>query len=455
MNDLLRWERVMRDVRKLGCTIIVALMALSVSAETKTLTILEVAKKSGQFKTLLAAIDAAGLSDALSAKGPFTVLAPTDKAFSRLSAGTVSELLKKENRQKLISILKYHVLSGELTAQKIVMNGTAATLEGSKVQASFRQGRLNVNDANVLNTDIVAANGVIHVIDKVLIPEQSLDKTAKIKNLIEVAIHKAVPIFNNGQYESSATIYYICAKSLLSLSKAEFKSEVQQDLKHVLDKVAQSKNFLENAWSLRKALDRAYNSLETKVSQPQNQMKRMSPSNNKTDSKLKVLLESKLPEGFPAPGPVNEVVVKKYPAYRAAKVEGSNMTKFSFMKLFGHIKKNNISMTAPVEMAIGKNDGKRRSMAFLYGNTDIGSVGEQPSGVNVIDFPSKIYVSIGIRGEQSTLVIKESISKLEGWLAENKEYSADGEHRLLAYNSPMVEVSKRYWEVQVPIKKSN
>jgi uncharacterized surface protein with fasciclin (FAS1) repeats len=445
----------MRAIKKLVCTIIVALMALSVNAETKSSTILEVAKKTGQFKTLLAAIDAAGLRSALNGKGPFTVLAPTDKAFSRLPPGTVSRLLKKENRDKLISILKFHVLSGELTAQKLVTNGTAATLEGSKVQASFRQGRLNVNDANVLNTDIVTANGVIHVIDKVLIPEQSLDKTAKIKNLIEIAIDKGVPIFNNGQYEASATIYYICAKSLLSLCKTEFKTEIQQDLKSALDKVAQSKNFSDNAWILRKALDRTYNSLETKVSQPQSQMKRMTPSNNKTDSKFKVLLESKLPEGFPAPGPVNEVVVKEYPAYRAAKVEGSNMTNFSFMKLFGHIKKNNISMTAPVEMAIGKNDGKRRSMAFLYGNTNIGSVGEQSSGVNVIDFPSKLYVSIGIRGQESTLVIKESISKLEDWLAKNKDYSADGEHRLLGYNSPMVQASKRYWEVQVPVKRSN
>jgi len=441
----------MKNAKKLICTVVVALMTLSVGAETKSKTLLEVAQKTGQFKTLLAAIDAAGLRSALSGKGPLTVLAPTDKAFSDLPPGTVSELLKKENREKLISILKYHVIAGEVRAKDLVNNGTAATLEGSEVQASFRQGRLNVNKANVLSTDIVTANGVIHVIDKVLIPELGMDTAAQIKNLIEFAIDKGVPTFNKEQYEASSAIYYICAKSILDLSKDELKTDMQKILKSALKTVSKSRDFSDNAWTLRRALDKVYNSLEQKTSH----QKQTIPTKKKTDSKFKVLIESKMPEGFPAPGPVNEVIVKNYPAYRAARVAGTSMQNFSFMRLFGHIKKNNISMTAPVEMAIGKNDGKQRSMAFLYRSTDIGSTGKQSGGVNVVDLPSKRYISIGIRGNNSTSVIKQSIEKLENWLSQNKQFSADGEHRLLGYNSPMVPASKRYWEVQVPVKRAN
>jgi len=441
----------MRNAKKLISTLVVALMALHVGAQTKAQTILEVANKTGQFKTLLAAIDAAGLRSALSGKGPLTVLAPTDKAFSNLPPGTVSELLKKENRAKLISILKFHVIAGEVKAKDLVINGAAATLEGSEVQASFREGRLNINEANVLNTDIVTANGVIHVIDKVLIPDLGMDKAAQIKNLIEVAIETGVPTFNKGQYDASAAIYYICAKSILGLGKAELTNEIQKDIKNALNKVAKSRSSSDNAWTLRKTLDKTYKSLENQAPQ----CKQTIPCKKKTSSNFKVLLESKLPEGFPAPGPVDEVVVKKYPAYRAAKVTGTSMKNFSFMRLFGHIKKNNISMTAPVEMAIDKNDGKQQSMAFLYSSKDIGSTGQQSGGVNVVDLPSKLYVSIGIRGNDSTSVIKESIQKLEDWLTENKDYSADGEHRLLGYNSPMVQASNRFWEVQVPVKKAN
>lgn len=134
-----------------------------------TKNIVETASEAGSFGTLLAAAKAAGLAEALSGEGPFTVFAPTDEAFQALGS-TVNELLKPENKDKLASILKYHVVSGRVFARDAVTAGSAVTLEGGKVQIGIDAGRLTVNNADILMTDIDASNGVIHVIDGVLIP---------------------------------------------------------------------------------------------------------------------------------------------------------------------------------------------------------------------------------------------------------------------------------------------
>ena len=173
-----------------------------------------------------------------------------------------------------------------------------------------------------------------------------------------------------------------------------------------------------------------------------------------SDKEFKVINEAKLPKGFPGPGPVNEIVLKDYPDYRAAKVESGRFQNMSFMILFGHIKRNKIAMTAPVEMTLNK-DGQRQDMSFLYGNPEIGKPGKERSGVNVVDLPAREYLSIGVRGSESVRNINKAIKKLEKWLADNEKYTGDGEHRLLGYNSPMVPASKRFWEVQIPVKKLN
>lgn len=134
-------------------------------------TVVDIASSAGQFSTLLAACEAAGLVSALSADGPITVLAPTDEAFKKLPAGTVETLLKPENKSKLQAILKYHVIKGRVNAADAVKASSAATLQGGNVLFDIRRGRLTVNGANVINTNINASNGVVHVIDTVLMPE--------------------------------------------------------------------------------------------------------------------------------------------------------------------------------------------------------------------------------------------------------------------------------------------
>ncbi len=129
-----------------------------------------VATKAGSFGTLIAAAKAAGLVPALTGEGPQTVFAPTDEAFAKLPAGTVESLLKPENKAKLVAILKYHVVSGRVYSTDAVGAGKAATLQGSPVSISVQGGAAMVNTARLLKTDIDASNGVIHVIDAVLMP---------------------------------------------------------------------------------------------------------------------------------------------------------------------------------------------------------------------------------------------------------------------------------------------
>jgi uncharacterized surface protein with fasciclin (FAS1) repeats len=131
--------------------------------------IVTVASGAGNFTTLVAAIKAAGLVETLQGKGPFTVFAPTDAAFAKLPPGTVADLLKPENKAKLVALLTYHVLPGKVMAAE-VKTMMAKTVNGKKLNIKAEDGKVTVNDANVIKTDIPASNGVIHVIDTVLIP---------------------------------------------------------------------------------------------------------------------------------------------------------------------------------------------------------------------------------------------------------------------------------------------
>ena len=125
----------------------------------------------GKFNTLVAAVKAAGLVETLKGVGPFTVFAPTDEAFAKLPAGTLEDLLKPANKAKLQSVLTYHVVSGKVMAADVVKLHTAKTVEGQNVTIKATGGKVTVDAANVTKTDIVASNGVIHVIDAVILPK--------------------------------------------------------------------------------------------------------------------------------------------------------------------------------------------------------------------------------------------------------------------------------------------
>ena len=133
--------------------------------------IVDTAVGAGDFTTLVAAVKAAGLVETLKSEGPFTVLAPTDAAFAKLPAGTVESLLKPENKEKLVAILTYHVVPGKVMAADVVKLTEAKTVQGKSAKVKVDGGTVMIDGAKVVKTDIPCTNGVIHVIDAVILPE--------------------------------------------------------------------------------------------------------------------------------------------------------------------------------------------------------------------------------------------------------------------------------------------
>ena len=132
---------------------------------------MDTAVAAGNFNTLAKALTAAGLIDTLKGPGPFTVFAPTDEAFAKLPAGTLDELLKPENKEKLVAILTYHVVPGKSLAKDVGKMSDAKTVNGKSVKFMAEGGKVMVDNANVVKTDILCSNGVIHVIDSVILPQ--------------------------------------------------------------------------------------------------------------------------------------------------------------------------------------------------------------------------------------------------------------------------------------------
>jgi uncharacterized surface protein with fasciclin (FAS1) repeats len=161
----------MNRMSKIGAGVASLLLATAALAAPPAQDIVDTAVAAGSFKTLVAAVQAAGLVDTLKGAGPFTVFAPTDEAFAKLPPGTVEDLLKPENKAKLAAILTYHVVAGKVMAKEAMKLHEAKTVNGEELMIKTSMGSVMINDAKVVKTDIVCSNGVIHVIDTVLLPK--------------------------------------------------------------------------------------------------------------------------------------------------------------------------------------------------------------------------------------------------------------------------------------------
>lgn len=161
----------MNRLRNIAAAAAFAVSSLALSAQAYAADIVDTAIAAGNFKTLVAAVQAAGLVDTLKGAGPFTVFAPTDEAFAKLPAGTVEDLLKPENKDKLVAILTYHVVPGKVMAADVAGKETMAkSVQGGEITVNGTNG-VKVDGATVVQADIVADNGVIHVIDAVIMPK--------------------------------------------------------------------------------------------------------------------------------------------------------------------------------------------------------------------------------------------------------------------------------------------
>jgi uncharacterized surface protein with fasciclin (FAS1) repeats len=220
--------------------------------------IVETAVAAGQFDTLVAAVKAAGLVDALKGEGPLTVFAPSDDAFAKLPEGTVEDLFRPENQDKLAAVLTYHVVP-----EKIILGTQSpATLQGQSVTIEAA-GPFKVNGASVTAADIVASNGVIHVIDSVLIPPEAQPTPREAaRAVIELAIRRGVPLFNAGQTAACAAIYEVASESLLSAHTDALGEEGRSILRDALRTMrTDDTDPRERAWTLRRGLDAVYDLL--------------------------------------------------------------------------------------------------------------------------------------------------------------------------------------------------
>ncbi|MFM8252903.1 MAG: fasciclin domain-containing protein [Planctomycetota bacterium] len=155
----------------MGMLAVAAMTFVAGFAQAAEKDIVDTAVGAGSFKTLVAAVKAAELVETLKGKGPFTVFAPTDEAFAKLPKGTVEDLLKPENKKKLIAVLTYHVVPGKVMAKDVVGLKEAKTVQGSSAKITVADGKVKIDAANVVKTDIETSNGVIHVIDSVILPK--------------------------------------------------------------------------------------------------------------------------------------------------------------------------------------------------------------------------------------------------------------------------------------------
>ena len=155
-------------LKSVAVAAVMVLAATTVRAQEKD--IVDTAVAAGSFKTLAAALTAGDLIQTLKGKGPFTVFAPTDEAFAKLPAATLADLLKPENKAKLVAILTYHVVPGKVMASQVTGLKSAKTVNGQSVTIAVKDGRVMIDNAHVVKTDIATSNGVIHVIDTELLP---------------------------------------------------------------------------------------------------------------------------------------------------------------------------------------------------------------------------------------------------------------------------------------------
>jgi len=216
----------------------------------------QVAKNAGVFGTLLAAVDAAGLTETLLGRGPFTLFAPTDEAFSRLPANTVRDLLKPENREQLRTLLTYHVVAGRVAAAQARTVRSANTVAGQALRISEQNGELRINDATVRIADVPASNGIVHVIDRVLSPTDAPSSNANSATaLIDYAIDRGAPLYNDGQPSATVAVYEVAITALLTSERSSLSSDAQRELRSALRE--SRPNARERATSLRRALDNA------------------------------------------------------------------------------------------------------------------------------------------------------------------------------------------------------
>ena len=221
--------------------------------------IVDTAIEAGSFNTLVSAVQAAGLVETLKGDGPFTVFAPTDKAFEKFWPDTLKNLLKPENKDKLQMLLTYHVIPGKVNAKKARKLDTVEPLSGGSFELSVINNDLFINYAKVVKANIKTSNGIIHAIDSVLIPNV-VNQTASIQpsntdQIIINAIHKCVPMYNSGHHSTTAALYMKAGDKILDQCPSSACSSSMSKIKTAMQQATATDCSTSQAWIMRNAFD--------------------------------------------------------------------------------------------------------------------------------------------------------------------------------------------------------
>lgn len=245
-------------------TIWVGLLVMTLAAPAfagnhgKKMDVVDTAASAGSFETLIAAAKAAGLVEALKGDGPITVFAPTDDAFGALPAGTINTLLQPENKDQLATILKYHVVAGDLGSSSLADGARLGTLAGVDAVISQTEAGFNIENARIVKTDIDVSNGVIHVIDRVILPPAQMSRSDAAREISD-AIDRGVPMFNHGNAEGTVAVYMAVSEKLMR--EGSLSAEERARLEVGLMEARSARHARAGAWQLRYALDDVNDSL--------------------------------------------------------------------------------------------------------------------------------------------------------------------------------------------------
>ena len=245
-------------MKKITLTLIFTVLFLPSFAAPKK-DIVDTAIEAGSFNTLVSAVQAAGLVETLKGDGPFTVFAPTDKAFEKFWPETLKNLLQPENRDKLRMLLTYHVLPGKVNAKKAKKLGTAEPLSGGSFELSVKNNNLFINYAKVVKANIKTSNGIVHAIDSVLIPnvanQTSSIHSSNTDQIIKKAIHKGVPMFNSGHHATTAALYMKAGDEILDQCPSSACSASMSKIKTAMQQASAAGCPTSQAWIMRNAFD--------------------------------------------------------------------------------------------------------------------------------------------------------------------------------------------------------
>ena len=246
-NNSRRWTAALA-----GTAAAISGVFVSATATADVGNIPETAVASGRLDTLVAAVQAAGLAEALSGPGPLTVFAPTDAAFARLGEETLSGLLTDAGRPTLVRILKNHVIPGRFEARDLVERESIETLAGTTLPLAAARGRLFVEEAVVETADVSATNGIVHLIDRVLVPARQV---SPMETLLEIAVSRGAPLYNDGNIDACAEIYATALDAVSLSGDFGLDEKGRANLASRLKEIAGEPTSRDRAWAYRRIID--------------------------------------------------------------------------------------------------------------------------------------------------------------------------------------------------------